>query len=71
LANSAEIPCSTSLVEVEGSGAATVAKTELLFRWLRSLGPDVEIVKPVSLRRRMQREVADLASRYRRRGKGK
>ncbi len=50
---------------------ATVANTELLFRWLRSLGPDVEIVKPVALRRRMQREVADLASRYRRRGKGK
>ena len=48
-----------------------MANTELLFRWLRSLGPDVEIVKPVALRRRMQREVADLASRYRRRGKGK
>ena len=45
---------------------ATVANTELLFRWLRSLGPNVEIVKPASLRRRMREEVAELAGRYRR-----
>jgi len=45
---------------------ATVANTELLFRWLRSLGPNVEIVKPASLRRRMREEVASLAGRYRR-----
>ncbi|MFO1517573.1 MAG: WYL domain-containing protein [Lysobacterales bacterium] len=45
---------------------ATVANTELLFRWLRSLGPNVEIVKPASLRRRMREEVVELAGRYRR-----
>ena len=43
---------------------ATVANTDKLLWWLRSLGPGVEVVKPTALRRRMKSEVAALARMY-------
>lgn len=43
---------------------ATVAATEQLYWWLRSLGPSVEIVKPARLRKRLADESAQLAEVY-------
>lgn len=44
---------------------ATVADTEQLVWWLRSFGDEVEVVKPVALRRRMAKEAAAVATMYR------
>jgi len=44
---------------------ATVADTAQLHWWLRGLGPDVEILKPAALRRKIKADVAELASMYR------
>ena len=43
---------------------ATVAETGQLRWWLRSFGAEVEVIKPVKLRREMAAEFADLAQRY-------
>jgi predicted DNA-binding transcriptional regulator YafY len=43
---------------------ATVADTGQLRWWLRSFGTQVEVIKPVKLRREMAAEFVDLAQRY-------
>ncbi|MGB4857862.1 MAG: WYL domain-containing protein [Dokdonella sp.] len=43
---------------------ATVPNTEQLFWWLRSLGDSVEVVKPVSLRRKVAEQAKQLAEIY-------
>lgn len=43
---------------------ATVAGTEQLHWWLRSLGSHVEVLKPARLRRRLATELTELAARY-------
>lgn len=43
---------------------ATVANTDQLRWWLRSFGPNVEVVKPASLRRKLADEYAEMAERY-------
>lgn len=43
---------------------ATVRESERLIWWLRSHGNEVEVLKPLALRRRMAAEVAELAARY-------
>lgn len=42
----------------------TISETQQLYWWLRSFGPDLEIVKPASLRRRMAKDVARSAAQY-------
>lgn len=44
---------------------AAVADTEQLCWWLRSFGPSLEVVKPAALRRRMAKEAAEAAAKYR------
>ncbi len=44
--------------------AATLTDTDQLFWWLCSLGTSVEILKPLTLRRRMAGQVKALAERY-------
>ena len=43
---------------------ATVANTDQLRWWLRSFGPNVEVVKPASLRRKLADEFAEMAELY-------
>ena len=43
---------------------ATVMNTDQLFWWLRSLGTDVEILKPLVLRRKIAEQARALAHRY-------
>jgi len=43
---------------------ATVADTGQLRWWLRSFGTEVEVIKPLKLRREMAEEFAALAERY-------
>ncbi len=43
---------------------ATVQLTRRLHWWLRGFGPDVEIVKPVSLRNQVAKSLAEAAQRY-------
>jgi len=43
---------------------ATVANTNQLRWWLRSFGPDVEVVKPASLRRELASEFIEMARLY-------
>ncbi|WP_449425490.1 hypothetical protein [Rhodanobacter lindaniclasticus] len=43
---------------------ATVANTDQLRWWLRSFGPNVEVVKPASLRRKLAEEFAEMAELY-------
>lgn len=43
---------------------ATLVETELLYWWLRSLGPDVEVLRPVALRRRMAEDLKAAARMY-------
>lgn len=43
---------------------ATLDDTEQLFWWLRSLGPSLEVIKPVSLRKKMVENVSELSSIY-------
>lgn len=43
---------------------ATVANTDQLRWWLRSFGPNVEVVKPASLRRKLADEYAEMAELY-------
>jgi predicted DNA-binding transcriptional regulator YafY len=44
--------------------SAKVEETEQLYWWLRSFGPDVEVLKPVALRRRMARDMKAAAGLY-------
>lgn len=44
---------------------ASVEETEQLCWWLRSFGQTIEVVKPVALRRRMAKEAAQTAAKYR------
>ena len=44
---------------------ATLDDSEQLFWWLRSLGPSLEVIKPVSLRKKMAESVAELSNIYR------
>ena len=46
---------------------ATVTDTEQLFWWLRSLGADVEVIKPSVLRKKMIAQAALLTAMYSRR----
>lgn len=43
---------------------ATVDNTEQLFWWLSSLGTGVEVIKPLSIQRRMAEQVKALSDRY-------
>ncbi len=43
---------------------ATVMDTEQLLWWLRSLGTDVEVVKPAALRKRMAAHAKTLSGKY-------
>lgn len=43
---------------------ASVANTDQLFWWLRSLGASVEVIKPAALRRRMSDQAKELAGMY-------
>ena len=43
---------------------ATVQETAQLHWWLRSFGPELEVSKPLALRRRMAREAAETAALY-------
>ena len=43
---------------------ATVAATEQLYWWLRSLGTSVEVVKPARLRKRLVEEIRQLGQMY-------
>ena len=45
--------------------SASVAETEQLHRWLRSLSADVEVRKPASLREKMANHAADVLAKYR------
>jgi predicted DNA-binding transcriptional regulator YafY len=44
--------------------AASVLDTDQLFWWLRSLGPDVEIIKPATMRRKMITQTELLSEKY-------
>jgi predicted DNA-binding transcriptional regulator YafY len=43
---------------------ATLVETEQLYWWLRSLGPEVEVIRPVALRRRMAGDLKAAAGMY-------
>lgn len=45
---------------------ATVPDTAQLHWWLRGFGPDVEVLKPAALRRKMKADATELTSMYRR-----
>lgn len=44
---------------------ATLEQTDQLFWWLRSLGPSLEVLKPLSLRKKMAESAAALSQMYR------
>lgn len=44
---------------------ATLEETDQLFWWLRSLGPSLEVLKPLSLRKKMAENAKGLARMYR------
>ncbi len=44
--------------------SATVAQTEQLLWWLRSLGDSVEVIRPVGLRRQIQKELCSTLEKY-------
>lgn len=48
----------------ESRVSATVADTDKLLWWLRSLGPSIEVVRPTALRRKMAAQVRELAAIY-------